>query len=330
MLDAALGSREENAQRHLLDKLWHSFVADGVELEGLDPDILRSWRRARDTYGIDPGQRPCRRLLTPGDLAHRREQDDVHRLAAPLLQEFGARLAPTRHVLAYFDPAGWMLSMEGDPRVAERVAEINFCPGANWSEASVGTNGPGTALAARKPVKVFASEHYVEAWQAWTCSAAPILDPSGELLGIVDITGPWQAHQIQALVTAKAIAQLVQERLRSARVLRDQVVDYAFRAAQGGDEGLVAVDHRGRVVAANDAVRRRLGFEGLDVPEAIRAALATTLDPTLRHDQEISVVAPRGGAMRLQARPVRLDGDLVGAVVRVVVCRPATGPRGAR
>ena len=235
----------------------------------------------------------------------------MHRLAAPLLQEFGARLAPTRHVLAYFDPAGWMLSMEGDPRVAERVAEINFCPGANWSEAAVGTNGPGTALAARQPVKVFASEHYVEAWQAWTCSAAPILDPSGELLGIVDITGPWQAHQIQALVTAKAIAQLVQERLRSARVLRDQVVDYAFRAAQGGDEGLVAVDHRGRVVAANDAVRRRLGFEGLDVPEAIRAALATTLDPTLRHDQEISVVAPRGGAMRLQARPVRLDGDLV-------------------
>ncbi len=337
MLELALGPREEIQRRLFLDKAWHAFVADGVELDGVDPEILRSWRRARDTYGVDPAQRRCQRLLTPADLASRRERDDVHRLALPILQEFGTRLAPTRHVLAYFDPAGWMLSMNGDPRIAELVAEINFAPGANWSEASVGTNGPGTALAEKQAVKVFAAEHYVEAWQAWTCSAAPIVDPAtNEPVGLVDITGPWQAHQVQALVAARAIVQAIQERLRSARMLRDQVVEYAFRAAQGGDEGLVAVDHRGRVIAANDAVRRRVGFEGLDLPQPIRAALEGAVHPSARHDEEITIVTPRGGPVRLQARPVRFDGETVGAVVRVVGTRPtprpaprAAPPRGA-
>jgi transcriptional regulator of acetoin/glycerol metabolism len=216
MLDMALTPRDEVARRLFLDKAWHAFIADRVELDGVDPEILRSWRRARDTFGVDPALRRCARLLTPSELASRRERDDVYRLAAPLLQEFGARLAPTRHVLAYFDPAGWMLSMNGAPDVAELTGEINFSPGANWSEASVGTNGPGTALAEKTPVKVFATEHYVEAWQAWTCSAAPIVEPgTSALVGLIDITGPWQAHQVQAVVAARAIAQAIQERLHA-------------------------------------------------------------------------------------------------------------------
>ncbi len=328
MLDMALTPRDEVARRLFLDRAWHAFVADGVELEGVDPEILRSWRRARDTFGVDPGLQRCQNLLAPADLAARRDRDDVHRLALPLLQEFGARIAPTRHVLAYFDPAGWMLSMNGDPRVAELVQAINFSPGANWSESSVGTNGPGTALAEKQPVKVFATEHYVEAWQAWTCSAAPVIEPgTNELVGLVDITGPWQAHQVQAVVAARAIAQAIQERLRAARTLRDQVVEYAFRAAQGGDEGLVAVDHRGRVVAANDAVRRRVGFDGLDLPQAIRAALASALHPSARHDEEVAIVTAKG-PLRLQARPVRFDGEMVGAVVRVVGARPPSRAAG--
>jgi transcriptional regulator of acetoin/glycerol metabolism len=331
MRDEALGGRDEVARRHFLDRAWQAFVSDAVELPGLEPEILRSWRRARDTFGIDPAQRRCQRVLGEGELEATRQQDDTHRLALPLLREFGELLSASKHVLAYFNPAGWMLSLDGSPAVAERIAEINFRPGASWSEDSVGTNGPGTALAERRPVKVFATEHYVAAWQAWTCSASPVLDPaSGELLGLVDITGPWQAHEIQALVAARAIAQAIQERLRSARRLRDQVIEYAFRTAQGGDEGLVAVDRQGRVLAANDAVRRRLAFEGLDVPPAIQAALHGALDPRAREDREFAVVSPGAGPLRLQARPVRFDGELVGAVVRVVAsARPAArGPRG--
>src|SRR5512135_2407467 len=147
-----------------------------------------------------------------------------------------------------------MLSVGGSPGVAERLAEMNFCPGANWREEASGTNGPGIAFAERRLLEVFASEHFVEAWHAWNCSAAPVLAPgSGQLVGLVDITGPWTAHEVQALVASRAIAMAIEERLRAAELVRDQVVEYAFRATPRNGEGLFAVDRGGRVVAADEA-----------------------------------------------------------------------------
>ena len=247
--------------------------------------------------------------------------DETYRLALPVLEEFGARLATSQHVLTYFDAAGWMLSIGGNPRTAERVAGINFCPGANWREEVVGTNGPGTAFTERRPIEVYASEHFVEAWQSWSCSAAPILTPgSGELLGLVDLTGPWTAHDAQALVAARAIAHAVEERLRSALLVREQVIEYAFRSAGAGGDGLFAVDRRGRVLAANDAAQRRLSFAGLEVPVPIREALEATLKQrALALDREFAVdwqEAP--GKIKLLASPVRYGQQPVGALVRVV------------
>jgi transcriptional regulator of acetoin/glycerol metabolism len=326
-------TREEVVRRRFLDRAWHSFVGDGVELDGVNDEIVRSWRRARETFGIDPGQRRCMRLISADEMRRRREADDTYRLALPILEEFGARLASSQHVLTYFDAAGWMLSIGGNPRSAERLAEINFCPGANWREESVGTNGPGTALAEKRPVEVFASEHFVEAWQYWSCSAAPIIAPgSAELVGLVDLTGPWAAHDVQALVAARAIAHAIEERFRAVQLVRDQVVEYAFRMATAAGDGAFAIDHRGRVLAVNEVARRRLAFEGLDVPVPIRERLEASLRqrPT-GADVELTLECPgKPGDVKLVAAPVRYDRSAIGAVVRVVsagAARPRAAPR---
>jgi transcriptional regulator of acetoin/glycerol metabolism len=320
-------THEHVVRRRFLDRAWSRFTGDGVEVDGLSEDVVRSWRRARG-HGVDPTQPRCSRLLTPVELAERREQDETYRLSVPILDDFGARLQSSEQVLAYFDATGWMLSMGGNPRTAERVAAINFCPGANWLEESAGTNGPGTALAMKRPVEVFASEHFVEAWHAWSCSAAPVLAPgSGELLGVVDLTGPWAAHDIRSLVAARAIAHAFEERLRSAHLVREQVVEYAFRTVSGSTDGLFAVDRRGRVLAANDVARRRLAFEGLEVPATIRQFLETTLrQKIVNADSELAVDCPGLlGNVKLLASPVRYEQTAVGAVVRVLA--PPARPR---
>jgi hypothetical protein len=63
--------------------------------------------------------------------------------------------------------------------------------GARWTEATVGTNAIGTALAEAAPVQLFSAEHFEQAQHPWYCTAAPIHHPvSGELLGVVDVSGP--------------------------------------------------------------------------------------------------------------------------------------------
>jgi transcriptional regulator of acetoin/glycerol metabolism len=312
-------------RRRTVDRAWKLYVQDGVSPSGISDEISASWRRARESHQIDPGISRPTRILSPDALAERCERDEVLGLARPILRDFAARLALSGHVLAYFDGDGWMLSMDGDGRVVERVQEINFCPGANWAEASAGTNGPGTALASAKPVEVFASEHFVAAWQLWSCAAAPVFAPGQAApIGLIDITGGWEVQRRQAILVAKAIARAVQERLRAAVAIRDEVVKYAFRAAHESGDALVALDARGEVIAANDAAHRRQILDAGSLPPSMRVAFAGALRSGA--GAEVRVEPPNGPAF--VTSPVEYEGARVGAIVRV----PATSsvPRASR
>ena len=62
-------------------------------------------------------------------------------------------------LVAVSDAAGQLLWVEGDPVLRAKAESMHFLPGADWSEASAGTNAPGTALALGRPVQIFGPEH---------------------------------------------------------------------------------------------------------------------------------------------------------------------------
>src|SRR6266566_1655907 len=66
---------------------------------------------------------------------------------------------------------------------------VQLAPGFSYAEASVGTNGIGTALESGRPTHVFGHEHYAENLEDLACAAAPIHHPvSGKTVGAVDLT----------------------------------------------------------------------------------------------------------------------------------------------
>ncbi|BAS10428.1 uncharacterized 47.3 kDa protein in thcA 5'region [Arthrobacter sp. Hiyo4] len=93
-------------------------------------------------------------------------------------------------LVAVGDEVGRLLWVEGDPALQRRAEGMMFVPGADWSEATVGTSAPGTALALGRGIQISGAEHYQRSVHAWSCTAVPFHDPdSGALLGVVDITG---------------------------------------------------------------------------------------------------------------------------------------------
>jgi transcriptional regulator of acetoin/glycerol metabolism len=326
----ASGTRLE--RRHVVDQAWRTYVQDGIEPAGVAEEIVRSWRRVREAYRIDPGMGRIVRQLSEDALQTRRERDEGLRLARPILEDFAARLGLGDHVLAYFDGDGWMLSIDGAPATVEGVAGIDFRPGACWSEDSAGTNGPGTALAEGRPVEVFASEHFVAAWQPWSCAAAPVRAPGlAAPVGLVDITGPWQVQRRQALVVARAIARAIEERLRAAASVRDEVVRFALRAAHETGDALVGVDGRGNVLAANDAAARRRVVEVGALAGPLKEALARTLtSPGAGRGAEVRLDLP--DVPKVVVSPVTHEGAVIGAILRAPLVRAegARAPRSAR
>jgi len=127
-------------------------------------------------------------------------------------------------LVAVGDEVGRLLWVEGDAVMQRRAEGMMFVAGADWSEASVGTSAPGTALAVGRSIQISGAEHYKRSVHPWSCTAVPFHDPdSGALLGVVDITGtesavaPHTLSLVEATVAA-AQAQLRVERLQLAAI----------------------------------------------------------------------------------------------------------------
>ena len=219
------------------------------------------------------------------------------------------------HLFAVADAAGTLLWVEGPAATRRRAARMNFAPGAGWSEADAGTNAPGTALAAMRPVQVSGAEHYNVMVRSWSCTAAPVRDPvSGQVLGVIDITGDERVVSPYGLGLVRATVRAAEAELARRRPVpapgdlgagtRQAAAPGTIRlTALGRDHALAEVDERAfrlRPRHSEIAVILALARGGLPGPR-----LAVNLS-----EEEIAPVTLRAEMSRLRAL---LGGDLLGS-----------------
>jgi signal transduction histidine kinase len=313
--------------RKRVEAAWRSFIVDGRLPGSVRPEIVRSWQRARAAWQVDPALLTCPRALNADDLRARTAAEEVFRAASRVVSHFADRLAPDGHVVAFFDRDGVMVTLDGNHRTRSRLADVNFAPGACWAEKTAGTNGPGTALVEARPMEVFASEHFVEAWQPWSCASVPVRF-DGHVVGAVDITSPWTARNPSLLLTAEALALAIESQLEAAAARRQSatLLELARDSARERDDFLAVLSHEVKTpltplrLAIQKAQRLVAGaVDGLD---------PVRLDQALRHADRhigrlVSFIDDVAETARLGDEPLRLSvghTDL-GATVRGVVAR---------
>jgi signal transduction histidine kinase len=230
---------------------WERFVSEG-RVNGVRAPVADSWRRSLDA-GVDPSG--SRLAPVTADRAETSARLQAHPLGevAPLIRDCLSCIADeSEHLIVVSDAAGVLLHLEGDARVRSRAADsMNFTEGALWSESGAGTNAIGTALAADHAVQIFATEHFMEVVQAWTCSAAPVHDPeTGELLGVIDLTGLQKRVHPYSLAVAMTTARAVESHLRYRLEERDARLRARYQGRiTGGADRRALVAPTGRLVA---------------------------------------------------------------------------------
>ncbi|MFV0132984.1 GAF domain-containing protein [Streptomyces sp. HMX87] len=178
------------------------------------PVIEQSWERMLRS-GVDPDH-DFRSGLLPREEVERRRESSALRHVLPVLREGLLSVADVaHHIMVVADDEGRVLWREGSPPVLRKADGLGFELGADWREDVVGTNGVGTPAVTRRPVQVFASEHFVRSHTTWTCAGAPITDPrDGRLLGVVDVSGPLETMHPATLAWVDSVAKLAEARLR--------------------------------------------------------------------------------------------------------------------
>ncbi|MGW3354679.1 GAF domain-containing protein [Streptomyces bungoensis] len=178
------------------------------------PVIEQSWSRMLRS-GVDPDHDFRSRPLSPDEVRRRREESPL-RHVLPVLREGLLSVADVaQHIMVVADADGRVLWREGSPQVLRKADGLGFELGADWREDVVGTNGVGTPAVVRRPVQVFAGEHFVRSHTSWTCTGAPITDPrDGRLIGVVDVSGPLETMHPATLAWVGSVAKLAEAHLR--------------------------------------------------------------------------------------------------------------------
>jgi hypothetical protein len=214
--------------------------------------IVGSWERSISA-GVDPDG-PAPRLFGTDQAAVRFA---AHPLSAvtPIVRGLLDPVSEeARHLVAIADADGVLLWSEGHPRMVEAARGPLFVPGALCSEAGVGTNAIGTALALDHPVQVFSAEHFNRRLHGWTCAAAPVHDPfTGAIVGVIDVSGSFRTAHPHTLALVTAVGRAAEQQLRSERERRDAalVALYVDRLPAAGRRPSALVAGDGRVLAAS-------------------------------------------------------------------------------
>ncbi|MFF4016331.1 GAF domain-containing protein [Streptomyces sp. NPDC001843] len=178
------------------------------------PVIEQSWGRML-RGGLDPDHGSRSVLLAPEEVLRRREESALRHVLPVLRQGLLTVADVARHIMVVTDAEGRVLWREGSAAVLRKADGLGLEEGADWREDVVGTNGVGTTVVVRRPVQVFAGEHFVRSHTSWTCAGAPVTDPrDGRLLGVVDISGPLETMHPATLAWVDSVAKLAEARLR--------------------------------------------------------------------------------------------------------------------
>jgi sigma-54 dependent transcriptional regulator, acetoin dehydrogenase operon transcriptional activator AcoR len=233
---------------------WEKFVERGALSPNLRSSVAASWQRSKNhRITVDRAKAP---LVPEAELyRHRSKHALLRHAASSALESSGTFLSDANSMMILTDPSGLIIDTQGDARVIDAGRTVHLEHGGRWSEADIGTNAIGAAMAESKPVQIHGTEHFCSEIQRWTCAAVPIHHPTdGELLGVVDISGPASTFNPQSLALAVSVGHHVESVLaQSIRQDHENLLrHFLSKRSLWASDDCVVLDRRGTIIHATE------------------------------------------------------------------------------
>jgi len=219
-----------------------------------------------EQFGLNPDSRPDFTPVSGTDLSYLVEQNRLlYSHAVPAMETLYQQIANTHNMVLLTDAQGVIVHSLGDADFLEKANRVALTPGVAWSEESKGTNAIGTAIAERAPTTVHADQHFLSANHFLTCSAAPITDHRGNVVGVLDVSGDRRSFHKHTMALVRMSALMIENQMFAATFENAITLHFHTRPEFIGTlmEGIASFSPGGRFLAAN---RNGLFQLGLSYP----------------------------------------------------------------
>jgi len=195
---------------------WERFINGDKRQYSTRPQIVASWVRCYQAC-INPYDYNTHSKLDDASmLTMLLEKQEFIKIAKPFMMNLYKFVEGSGFVVALTDERGYIVEMFGDEDTLNNAMTSNFFQGALWSEQS-GTNAIGTSLVMKEPIQVSGAEHYCQRLHCLTCSAAPIFDYQGKIIGILNMSGASYRSHLHTLGMVVAAAEAIMAQLNIQR-----------------------------------------------------------------------------------------------------------------
>lgn len=298
-------------------KTWTTPSALPFVRQAARTELIEQSHQRCTALGLTRIERPDFEPLMRSDLSVARERNQrLFTHAAPVMEMLFEQIVNTESMIVLADAQGTILHSVGDDKFLERAGKVALSPGVNWAEHSKGTNAIGTALFDESPTVVHGGEHFIHANSFLTCSAAPIFDPRGNMLGVLDVTGDQRSYHQHTMGLVRMSARMIENQWLSDDFGNRLRLHLHSRVEFIGTllEGIIVVGADGKILGANRSALDQLDMSsaalrmqsltslfGTTVPamfDHIRAPLPTPMCLSLSNGRQFYVKARFNGTPR--------------------------------
>ncbi|AYG62590.1 helix-turn-helix domain-containing protein [Rhizobium jaguaris] len=257
----------------------HSAHADQVyesaQSAAASSPVVASWRRCMTMHRLVPEDKRLPFRLTEQEFKAARERSGrLVTEAAEELDRLFLTVGRAGCCLLLTDREGIALERRGTSGDDKDFRDLGLWTSSVWTEASIGTNGIGTALADERAVAIIRDQHFFSSNIDLSCTTAPIRDHRGQLAGALDIS---TRREDMTEVTLAILSQTVRE---AAMRIELNLFRSAFAGARfvmvptdsGSTAAFLAVDRNDIVLGATRAARHALKLDDRRIAAGIPAS----------------------------------------------------------
>jgi len=309
---------------YLIEEAWNRYIANDVlDIHKIRPEIAHSWQRCRNLK-VDPYGQSTAEIK--GSELKERLQTSQHliKIARPFIHNLYGFVKGSGFQIVLADSNGYVLEVIGDPEIVKKTRQVQLCPGGEWSEPLKGTNAIGTAIVEKKPLQIFAREHFCQPHHFLASAASPIFDPEGAMVGVLDITGDYKSFNSNTLSIVVAAVSAIENQLRLHKTTSKLYVSYKFTnmLLEAVSDGVVSCDSNGTVTQLNSFAAKLIGADpryaiGKPIGSVIRkpASILQVLATGMEYRDQEMVIEETGKKVSQTVSPLRDDtGHVIGVL----------------